>query len=107
MVWHRFKNYRRFPFSATEIEIFELLLFRPLHVTKKKVVSRFNCWSSIVTNSGVCEEEIPRRPTITGQAMDKLTKIWEDIGLTKNTKFRVVPALVFAITTYAAETSNH
>lgn len=69
-----------------------------------EVVSRFNYLGSVVTNSGGCEEEIRRRLTMARSATAKLTKIWKDTDITKNTKLRLVRALVFPIATYAAET---
>ncbi|XP_050514781.1 uncharacterized protein LOC126890021 [Diabrotica virgifera virgifera] len=69
-----------------------------------EVVNRFNYLGSLITNNGGCEEEIPRRLTMARSATVKLTKIWKDPAITRNTKLRLVRKLTFPLATYASET---
>ncbi|CAG9840895.1 unnamed protein product [Diabrotica balteata] len=46
----------------------------------------------------------PSTHTMARSATAKLTKIWKNTGITKNTKLRLVRALIFPIATYASET---
>ena len=69
-----------------------------------EVVNKFSYLGSLITNKGGCEQEIRRRLTMARTATVKLTKIWKDTSVTKNTKLKIVNCLIFPIATYAAET---
>ncbi|XP_033099893.1 uncharacterized protein LOC117103443 [Anneissia japonica] len=67
-------------------------------------VTQFNFLGALVAVDGGCKQEIRRRLAMARSAMNKLTNIWIDRGVTKATKTRLVQALVFPIATYACET---
>lgn len=69
-----------------------------------KVVNKYLYLGSLIENSGACEGEIRRRIALARTAVTKLTKIWKDTAITKNTKLRLLNSLVFPIATYGAET---
>lgn len=69
-----------------------------------KVVNKYLYLGSLIDNSGSCEGEIRRRIALARTAVTKLTKIWKDTAITKNTKLRLLNSLVFPIATYGAET---
>lgn len=74
------------------------------NIAEYETVSHFNYHGSLIINSGGCEDEIRRRLAMARTATAKLTKIWKDNGITKNTKLRLINTLFFSIATYAAET---
>lgn len=69
-----------------------------------EVVQSYIYLGSTITNTGSCEEEIKRRCAVTRSAVEKLTKIWKDRRITKNTKVRLMRCLIFPIFLYGAET---
>ena len=66
-------------------------------------ISDFNFLGAVITNEGGCSIEIRRRTAMARSEMIKLSNIWKDRGITKNTKTRLVQALIFPIATYACE----
>lgn len=56
-----------------------------------------------ICNKGGSEREIRRRIGMAKSALAKLTKVWKDHKITKNTKLRLVRTLIFPIATYGAE----
>ncbi|KAI8437457.1 hypothetical protein MSG28_011780 [Choristoneura fumiferana] len=68
------------------------------------VVKSYIYLGSTVTNAGGCEDEIRRRCAVTRSSVEKLTKIWKDRRITRNTKVRIMRCLVFPIFLYGAET---
>ena len=73
-------------------------------VGRCQVVQSFVYLSSLIENSGGCENEIRRRIQQARVAMTKLTKIWRDKNITKTTKVSLVQTLVFSVFLYASET---
>ncbi|XP_072377799.1 uncharacterized protein [Diabrotica undecimpunctata] len=73
-------------------------------VANFEVVDRFVYLGSVITNTGDCSSEIKRRLTMDRTATAKLIKIWKGRTITKNTKLILENAIIFPITTYAAET---
>ena len=69
-----------------------------------EVVREFNFLGSLITDTGGSESEIKKRLTLGKAAMNALSRIWKDRGLSVQTKLRIVNALVFPVATYAAET---
>ncbi|VEN36212.1 unnamed protein product [Callosobruchus maculatus] len=69
-----------------------------------EVVQSFVYLSSLIDNSGSCENETQRRIQQARVAMTKLTKIWRDHNITKATKMSLFQSLVFSIFLYASET---
>ncbi|KMQ89431.1 endonuclease-reverse transcriptase [Lasius niger] len=56
-----------------------------------------------ISNKGHCEGKIKRRIGMAGNALSGLTIIWKDHHISKETKKRLVQALVFPIATYDSE----
>lgn len=56
-----------------------------------------------ITNKGGSEQEIRRRIGMAKDALGKLTKIWKDHDIRKQTKLKLVQTLIFPIATYASE----
>lgn len=58
-----------------------------------------------ISNKGHCEGKIKRRIGIAGNALSRLTIIWKDHHISKETKKRLVQALVFpsSFATYGSE----
>ena len=69
-----------------------------------EVVKSYVYLGSTITNAGGCEDEIRRRCAMTRSSVEKLTKIWKDRRITRNTKVRLMRCLVFPIFLYGAET---
>ncbi|CAH2084892.1 unnamed protein product [Euphydryas editha] len=69
-----------------------------------KVVESYVYLGSTITNTGGCEDETRRRCAVTRSSVEKLTKIWKDRKITKNTKIRLMRCLVFPIFLYGTET---
>ncbi|VEN61212.1 unnamed protein product [Callosobruchus maculatus] len=69
-----------------------------------EVVQSFVYFGSLIDNSSSCENEIQRRIQQARVAMTKLTKIWRDHNITKDSKMSLVQSLVFSIFLYASET---
>lgn len=68
------------------------------------VVSDFNFLGSLITNRGGRENKVKRRLTLSKVAMNVLSRIWRDRGLSAQTKLRIVNAQVFPVAIDAAET---
>ena len=68
-----------------------------------EVVRNFNFLGSLVSDQGSSDSEIRRRLTLGRVAMNNLTCVWKDRGLSIQTKLKIVKALVFPVATYAAE----
>ena len=66
-------------------------------------VDQFNFLGSLISTDGGCSTEIRRRLGMAKSAMVRLQKIWSDRGITKNTKARLISALIFPIATYGCE----
>lgn len=69
-----------------------------------EVVKSYVYLGSTITNTGGCEDEIRRRCAVTRSSVEKLSKIWKDRRITRNTKIRLMRCLVFPIFLYGAET---
>ncbi|KAA5784565.1 hypothetical protein F3H09_31465 [Pseudomonas aeruginosa] len=74
------------------------------HIAGCEVVNSYVYLGSTITNAGGCEDEIRRRCAVTRSSVERLTKIWRDRRITKNTKVRLMRCLVFPIFLYGAET---
>lgn len=69
-----------------------------------EVDEKFIYLGSMLHFSGSCEYEIRRRIEIARSAMIQLTKVCKDRSITRNTKIKLVNALVFPVFFYASET---
>lgn len=69
-----------------------------------EVDEKFIYLGSMLHFSGSCEYKIRRRIEIARSAMTQLTKVWKDRSITRNTKIKLVNALVFPVFFYASET---
>jgi exonuclease III len=67
-------------------------------------VSSFVYLGSLLSSTGGSSGEIKRRLAMARSATSNLAKIWKNRSITKNTKLRLINALIFPIATYAAET---
>ena len=68
------------------------------------VVTQFVFLRALITEDGLCENEVRRRIAMGKAAMGGLTSIWKDRGVTLETKVKLVKVLVFPIVLYGAET---
>lgn len=71
---------------------------------KVEVVTRFMFLGTLITKDGLCDKEIRRRIAMGKAAIGGLTTIWKDRGIKRETKVKLVKALVFPIVLYGAET---
>ena len=55
-------------------------------------------------NNGGSSAEIRRRSILAREATAKLTHIWRDCAITRNTKLRLLKTLIFPVFLYGAET---
>ena len=62
-----------------------------------EVVTKFVFMGALITTDGLCEKEVRRRIATGKAAMGGLTSIWKDIGVTNETKVKLVKVLVFPI----------
>ena len=69
-----------------------------------EVVTKFVFLGALITEDGLCENEVRRRIAMGKSAMGGLTSIWKDRGVTLETKVKLVKVLVFPIVLYGAET---
>ena len=69
-----------------------------------EVVMKFVFLGTLITEDGLCENEVRRRIAMGKAAMGGLTSIWKDKGITLETKVKLVKVLVFPIVLYGAET---
>lgn len=69
-----------------------------------ETVEKFVYLGSLLESKGGSEGEIKRRIQLARSAMAKLTRIWKDSSVTKNTKIELVRTLIFSIFLYGAET---
>ncbi|XP_037875271.1 uncharacterized protein LOC119630334 [Bombyx mori] len=74
------------------------------YIAGSDLVNSYVYLGSTVTNDGGCEDEIRRRCAVPRSSVERLTKIWSDCRITKNTKVRLMICLVFPIFLYGAET---
>jgi hypothetical protein len=58
---------------------------------------------ALITNAGYIHDEIKRRITLGKAAMEKLTKIMKDSGVSTNTKVKLVQTIVFPAVLYGCE----
>lgn len=64
---------------------------------RKLLCRRQVCLVSMLHKTGSCEYEIRRQIELAGAAMIKLTRIWKNQNITKNTKINLVNAVVFPV----------
>ena len=69
-----------------------------------EVVKKFVFLGALITKDGLCDKEIRRRIAMGKAAMEGLTTVWKDRGITLQTKVKLVMALVFPIVLYGSET---
>ena len=69
-----------------------------------EVVTKFVFLGALITKDGLCEKEVRRRIAMGKAPMRGLTSIWKDIGVTMETKVKLVKVLVFPIVLYGPET---
>ena len=69
-----------------------------------EVVMKLVFLGALITKDGLCEKEVRRRIAMGKAAMGGLTSIWNDRGVTLETKVKLVKVLVFPIVLYGAET---
>ena len=77
---------------------------QPGRIGNFEVVEQFVYLGLMLHNRGSCEIEIRRRIQLARTAMIKLMKIWKDRNIYKETKIKIVNALVFPVFSYASET---
>lgn len=76
------------------------------YVTDKlgcEVISHLNYLSSVITNGGGCQTETQKRFEMARSATTKLTNMWGDKDIAKNTKLKLIKSLVFPIAIYACD----
>jgi hypothetical protein len=69
-----------------------------------EVVSSFTFLGSMIEENGDCKADIKRRLTLDREAALGLDKIWKGKDVSKETKARLMEALVFPVAMYGAET---
>lgn len=78
----------------------------PDHVGGIEVVRDFIYLGAKITNAGSCEPEIRRRIAMGKTAIARLTRIWKNHGISKETKIKLVKTLIFSIVTYCRILDN-
>ena len=73
-------------------------------VDEKDRVTTFVFLGALITEDALCEKEVRRRIAMGKSAMEGLTSIWKDRGVTLETKVKLVKVLVFQIVLNGAET---
>ena len=66
--------------------------------------TKFIFLGALITKDGLCEKEVRRRIAMGKAAMGGLTSIWKNIGVTLETKVKLVKVLVFPIVLSGTET---
>lgn len=77
---------------------------QPIKIGSFDVVDKFVYLGSMLYKTGTCKYEIWQQIEVARAAMIKLTQIWKDQNITKNTKVNLVNALVFPVFIYGSET---
>ena len=83
--------------STTKIDSFVL------NNVELEVVRSIVFLGSTIEEDGDCKEEIKRRLALGRASMGGLDKIWKDTNITKESKIRLVNALVFPVALYGCE----
>jgi hypothetical protein len=71
---------------------------------KVEIVDSFNFLGSLILKNGGSSGEIKRRLAMAKTSANALSTIWKDRGISKNTKIRIMNALIFPVALYGAET---